>query len=704
MDYPRFACSGRERPKKLADLPLRMSYRSDEQDLLEEFYIPCLAVSVVYSRAVGFFSSSSLTVAAKGLHVFLRGGGIMRLVASPLMSMEDVEAIRTGYATRSVVEEQALVRELEGDFEHLVKKRLELLAWLIQYNRLDIKIASCDKLDQPGIYHEKIGIFHDGEDFVAFTGSPNESSSGLVGNFESIDVYCSWRSSDSTRAWEKKEHFDRLWEDRTTRLRVYSFPDACKQSLLRFRGYEQPRHDPEMILTEIGPGIPTIPSNIQLRPYQEAVIRNWCSANHRGTLKMATGSGKTITALGALTALYQTLDVKAVIVVVPFKHLVMQWRRDCEAFNLNPICCFENRHKWESLLRTRLYNVGVGNTRFLSVITTNATFSSPAFQQVLQSFPAETLLIADEVHNMGARRLFSSLPDFATYRLGLSATPERWFDEVGTEGIFEYFGPVVKPEFTIKDALACGALVPYFYKPCFVELTPNEAEFYDELSRKIGKLVNSTDDLNEPPPALQSLLIKRARLLATARNKIERLKELMRPRLDTTHTLFYCGDGSVETSDGEMVRHIDEVCRVLGSELGYRVNTYTAEDSLAERQKLTRDFEKASLQGLVAIRCLDEGVDIPVIRTAFILASSSNPRQFIQRRGRVLRPHPSKGHAEIFDFIVLPPDDFVSFDVERSMLRKELIRYVEFARLAMNNGEAMAAILELQKRYDLLDL
>src|SRR5690554_5528426 len=136
MDYPRFACSGRERPKKLADLPLRMSYRSDEQDLLEEFYIPCLAVSVVYSRAVGFFSSSSLTVAAKGLHVFLRGGGIMRLVASPLMSMEDVEAIRTGYATRSVVEEQALVRELEGDFEHLVKKRLELLAWLIQYNRL----------------------------------------------------------------------------------------------------------------------------------------------------------------------------------------------------------------------------------------------------------------------------------------------------------------------------------------------------------------------------------------------------------------------------------------------------------------------------------------------------------------------------------------------------------------------------------------
>jgi len=147
------------------------------------------------------------------------------------------------------------------------------------------------------------------------------------------------------------------------------------------------------------------------------------------------------------------------------------------------------------------------------------------------------------------------------------------------------------------------------------------------------------------------------------------------------------------------------VTRILGTELGYRVSTYTAQNPLTEREELRRQFESGELQGLVAIRCLDEGVDIPAIQTAIILASSGNPRQFIQRRGRILRPYPGKERATLFDTIVLPPElDRETLEIERNLLRKELRRFVEFADLADNAGEARIKLLALQKRYDLLDL
>lgn len=682
-----------------------MSYRSDRHNIIEEFYVPCLMLSSVYSRAVGFFSSTSLSVAAKGLYVFLRGGGHMQLVASPLLSSGDVEAIRRGYANRSVVEEQAITRALDGEFAKLVERRLELLAWLIQYDRLDIKVAVLHDTNYPGVYHEKIGIFSDGHDFVAFSGSPNESCSGLVGNFECIDVYCSWRPGDRERAIDKKDNFTRLWTDCTPSLTVYPFPEACKKSLLRFRGISPPQSDPEVLVREKETvSIPRMPDTITLRNYQENAVKNWFEARLRGTLKMATGSGKTITSLAAATKLYEIGKLEALIITVPFKHLVNQWKREAQKFGLDPICCFESRSKWESSLQTSLYNVKAKSIPFLSLIATNATFSSDAFQQLMVLFPQNTMLIGDEVHNLGSRRLLSSLPNLVPYRLGLSATPERWYDDTGTQELFAYFGPVLQPEFTLKDGLDCGALVPYCYKPIFVNLTDDEAYRYSELSNRIGRFLSSGENLDDPSPAFQALLIKRARLLATAENKAVLLREEMKSRLDTAHTLFYCGDGSVETSDGEMIRHVDEICRILGGELGYRVDTYTAEDSLCEREELQSDFERGALQGLVAIRCLDEGVDLPVIKTAFILASSSNPRQFIQRRGRILRPHPSKQEAEIFDFIVLPPSDAMNYDTERSMLRRELTRYVEFADLAKNAGKARACIVDLQREYGLFDL
>ena len=470
-------------------------------------------------------------------------------------------------------------------------------------------------------------------------------------------------------------------------------------------------------------GCPKIPANIQLRDYQKQAVKSWFDNRGRGTLKMATGSGKTIAALAIVSELSQKISLQALLIVCPYRHLVSQWARECEKFGLVPILAFEKIKRWQSKLSTQLYNLKLGNQPFLTVITTNATLTGEGLQSQLGYFPEKTLIIGDEVHNLGSPKLEESLPRNIGLRLGLSATPERHFDEVGTEALTRYFGKVLSPELTLADAIKKGALVSYRYYPVLVNLTEEESQTYARLTTRIGWSLSAGEDINNSEE-LKPLLMQRARLIGSAANKLQALREVMRSRLNTSHTLFYCGDGSVEEetttehissdcADGFVeeettpasYRQLEAAARILGVELGYRVNTYTAKTPLEEREKLRQLFECGELQGLVAIRCLDEGVDIPAIQNAVILASSSNPRQFIQRRGRVLRPHANKKCATLFDMIVIPPElDRQTWDVERNLLRKELKRFVEFANLADNAEEAKKKLLSVQERYSLLEV
>ncbi len=457
-------------------------------------------------------------------------------------------------------------------------------------------------------------------------------------------------------------------------------------------------------LQETQPGIPQIPPTLQLRSYQQQAIENWFANRGRGTLKMATGSGKTITALAIATELYHKIQLQTLLVVCPYRHLVTQWGREAEKFGLNPIFAFESVHTWQKQLSRALYNIHSGYQPFLTVITTNATLIADSLQSQLPYFPEKTLIIGDEAHNLGSPRLKDSLPRNIGLRLALSATPERHFDEMGTDLILDYFGKVLQPELTLAEAIRQKALVHYLYYPVLVELTEAESRAYTRLTTRIGWALTATENIQNNE-LVKTLLIQRARLVASARNKLAALRQLMQPRLDTTHTLFYCGDSTVETDDYSSTRQLEATVKLLGSKLGYRVNTYTAETPLEKREYLRKLFETGVLQGLVAIRCLDEGVDIPAIQTAVILASSSNPRQFIQRRGRILRPHPGKDRATLFDMIVLPPNlERETLEVERNLLRKELKRFLEFADLADNAEVARIKLLELQKRYDLLDI
>ncbi|WP_369011360.1 DNA phosphorothioation system restriction enzyme [Nodosilinea sp. LEGE 07088] len=499
-------------------------------------------------------------------------------------------------------------------------------------------------------------------------------------------------------------------------MEIISFPEAVARSLLKLCPAQPLTQEPK-VASEKGNyiidafpleaskrGFPALPLGLTLRPYQQQAIANWFANKGRGTLKMATGSGKTITALAIAAELYAKIQLQALIVVCPYRHLVMQWARECQKFGLEPILAYENVRQWQDRLSSQLYGARSGSQPFVTVITTNATLIGSGLQSQLRYFPEKTLIVGDEAHNLGARRLEQSLPRTVGLRLALSATPERYFDETGTEDLFDYFGPVLQPEFTLADAIAQGALVHYRYYPVLVELTEAEAERYAALTQKIGHLASMGDsDLEDK---IKGLLNQRSRLIGNAANKLHALRSLMADRLDTSHTLFYCGDGSVEDDvSQESYRYVEAVTALLGKELGYRVNTYTAETTLDDREDLRQRFETGELQGLVAIRCLDEGVDIPATQTAVIMASSGNPRQFVQRRGRVLRQAPGKDRATLFDMIVVPPDlDGASLAVERSLLQKELRRFVEFAQLADNAGEARMKLLDLQKRYGLLDM
>ena len=698
----------------LRQLPINTSYRTGRDDMVKDFYVPCLQNSVLYRRSAGYFSSYGLALAARGVAQLIANGGKMKLIVSPHLEANDIDALQGALNDPTKLLQSISSKCLEQITDALIRDRLNALAWLAASGHLEIRLAirvNNEGKVKNGLYHEKVGVFTDNTDcHVAFTGSSNETAGGLIENFESIDVYRSW-SDQEGRVREKIINFEAMWENKTTGLKIIDFSEASLEMLERYKLDSPPAPDWEISDPEESNSIGfALPKSIIIRDYQIEAIKNWFSANGKGIFKMATGSGKTITSLASAAMLHGKIGLDALIIVCPYRHLVTQWASELAKFGGEAILAFNARSSWIGDLDSRLaLRFGKHKSLFI-VITTNATYGSKIFQSRLRSFPEKTMFIADEVHNLGASDLRTKLPESVRFRLGLSATPERHHDEDGTGAIFNYFGGILAPEFTLKDALDAGALVPYRYYPILVELTSDEADTYYELSQKISKIASMNPgalDFDDGNPALEALLSQRARLIACAENKLKALENLMVTRKDNTQMLFYCGDGRVEYEpDGQLMKHLEAVCKLLGHQLKMKVAPFIADTALEERETLKAKLATGDLQGLVAIRCLDEGVDIPSIQTAVFLASSTNPRQFIQRRGRILRKDPSTGKksAEIYDMIVIPPPNEDILDCERALLKKELTRFMEFASLSKNAGIARNSILEIQAKYHLLDL
>jgi DNA phosphorothioation system restriction enzyme len=696
----------------LSELQLKLSYRSGRDDLVHDFLNPCLELSIVYKRAAGYFTSNGLALAARGVANLASRGGKMHLVVSPHLESEDVIALQKALDRPKEVIRNIAAKSLSDLESEIEKDRLNALAWLAASGLLEIRIAlrvDANGKVKRGIYHEKLGIFSDEEqNAVAFSGSSNETAGGLLENFESIEVFCSWKDSEQ-RVQQKIDDFEALWENETEGLHVLEFSEAAAELLERFR---DPANPPDGIdISSVAETPPkkgfSMPSWLTLHDYQEEAIQAWAHKGGKGIFAMATGSGKTLTALSLACRVAKKNPPMVIVVVCPFINLCNQWMGEIAAFNLRSIPCFEGRQRWEILLGETYQSISTGLESAVAIVTTTRTFQSPAFQSQLRARVSSQhhFLIADEVHNLGAAKIQKYLPEEIKLRVGLSATPERHMDPEGTQALFDYFGDIVY-EYPIEKAIAAGRLCPYYYYPHIVQLTDNESIEYQEITEKLGRILAYDDD-SEFGQAAISLLIRRSRLLAGAENKIGVLDQVLRDLPEKpTKALFYCGDGrTTDQIAQEEVRQIEAVSRLLGESHQLRIRNFTYREKSEVREEILRDLGSGFLDGVVAIRCLDEGIDLPDLRIGFLLASSTNPRQFIQRRGRLLRHAEGKDYAYIHDFIIEPPDFGGSlsddaYNLERRFFKRELNRILNFCNTAENGATALQSLKDLRLKYN----
>jgi superfamily II DNA or RNA helicase len=691
----------------LRELEIRRTYDSGEEGIepVRDFLEPCLSSSANYDRLSGYFSSRVLALAARGLGDFLASDGRMRLVMSSRLTASDYQKLKVALVNHDTYDYLFEDIEMDGSAlaDMLERKHFEAMCWLLAHGRLEIRIVvHIDENERSPdayvpIFHPKIGIFEDSDgNRVSFSGSVNETVAGWTGNIEEFKVFKSWDETTSMYVDSDQNVFDRYWEDRAGgSFRTFDLPDAIKQQLITQSPIDMPQINAKKGRTSPSGQV------LKFRNYQIDAIDAWIKRGMRGVLEMATGTGKTKTARGCIDQVIKK-GSSCVLVTAPFEHIAKQWME--ELSDLDPVLASGTR-RWREDIRQAHNKKKLGRRDNLVVVAVQNTASSSPFVELMNEVSSSfdfTLMVGDEVHGLGASFFQEAMQSVYQYRLGLSATPQRYFDEEGTQSLLEYFGDTAY-RFSTKDAMEWvdpltgqRALSPYKYFPIFVTLEQNELDEYLELSESIAKL--SGEGLEPQKQSLrEALLFQRAAIVKTASQKIPALAAVLQPLVSRLEfCLIYCHD----------MEQLGEV-GVLLSELGVTYQKITGEESnrgedrfqgLSERDWILRQFTNGNTKTLLAIKCLDEGVDIPAARTGFILASSGNPREFIQRRGRLLRPSPDKQFATIYDFVVRPPVEQGSKSKSASWIaifKKELERIEEISSDALNRDDVKTIVARL---------
>jgi len=487
----------------LTKLPFPPVLDTSTNDIIRDFFNPALKASVRYDRGVGFFSASWLRLAAKGMTEFAANGGRARWVTSPILSEADWKALQEGSSARQdEILKQALEVNINDLGRLLEQETLSALSWLVADGILDFKLAlPRNKLDQ-GEFHDKFGIFTDTDgNKVSFNGSYNDSIQGTR-NYESIKIFCSWHPVLSLLVDSDSDRFERLWNNNDPNVQVFDLPEAARASIVKLRTQGRPYPEPtseQLSLINVTSSQkpqslpkPYIPADIIIREYQDEAIQSWFDHACRGLFEMATGTGKTITSLAASVRLFEREKRLALVITVPYQHLVDQWDKESQQFGYRPILAYQSKASWFDKLNSMVMDFSSGYRDTFSVITTHTTFISADFQATLARLNSPSLIIADEAHHLGAERSRQSYPQQIPYRLALSATPDRWFDDEGTAILRGYFGETVFA-FPLEKAIGVS-LTPYYYHPHLVQLTSEELESYEELSVKIAKLAGRDDE------------------------------------------------------------------------------------------------------------------------------------------------------------------------------------------------------------------
>lgn len=696
----------------LKELNLKSVYYSDEDNLLKDFYLPVLSQSVKYDRIAGYFCSNSLAIAARGIANLISNGGQIRLITNVILSAEDQQAIKEALLKK----EDEVLTEIENLEDELKKDHIKMLGWMIKKNLLEIKIA----VVKSGIEHQKLGILEDSDgNIVSFSGSENETVQGWLHNDEQFHVFYNWKESDKDHLFPDVNRFNSLWEDKGKRVRIYAVTEAFKRGLVR----NAPNNDDEFrklsikitgeLLYENSPkyGIKKRETKESiLRGYQKDAISKWLSNGYRGIFEMATGTGKTFTALGCLMSIKKNITRFATVITVPYQHLLYQWGREVEKFGVEfdkQIIADSSHNKWRDELADSLSDITLGYKESVIVLTTHDTFSSGDFISIIKQNKKgfNILLIADEVHGVGAEKRKFGLIDEYDLRLALSATPKRWFDDAGTEEIYSFFGGVVF-EFGLKEAINTinpdinqTFLTPYRYTPFFISLNEEELQEYIDTTQSITYRLSQSLSADDKDETVSRLLFKRANIIKNALAKYQLLADILDDLgEDIKWTIVYSTPQQIDRA-----MEIINKRRIFGHRFTMTQGTKPESryGGLSERDFILQKFATGEYQVLVAMKCLDEGVDVPQARAAIIMASSGNPREYIQRIGRIIRRYPDKEVATIYDLVVVPsfnnlPKELRTF--EYSIYKKELERYEEIAKIAINNAEALEMIYKIRKR------
>ena len=707
------------------DLNIHEAYETGVDDLVMDFYVPMLANAKRYDRIAGFFSSTSLAIAARGIAGLIANNGTMRIIASPRLSNEDVEMINDSVDDPEALLADCLIKGIDGrDAEdQFCRDHVAALGWMLANGRLEMQIAIVTDptgrlTSEQYLVHQKVGIFYDKDmNAVSFSGSNNETATGWLGNVEEFKVFKSWELGQRTYLESDRKKFDAFWNHTRKGVVVKSLPEAVAEKLIEIgRDFDVERvavhkyfEHADLETKKLNP--------LRLFYYQEDAVKKWISNGKNLLLEMATGTGKTRTAIGCMCHAFKSQNKLLTVIACPQSTLTMQWKTDIESLDLgNPIdvvqVCDGTQHSWKRELKTKCRQLSAGLYHNLVIYTTHQTCSSPDFIDIIQSVKrADRFFIGDEVHGMGASKTRNGLLDVYNLRLGLSATPSRWFDDIGSALITDYFGND-SYQFTIEQALSTPNpltnkpfLVNYTYHPCFISLTDNELEEYKELSEKITRMNNSKkkeDYVN----IMEFLLFRRADIEKEAENKYDELERILDGLLaECNKKGERLKDTIIFVSDGQL----DKVLQILKKK-DITSHKFTQEEGTApskkyggisEREYLIRQFSNGKYQVLVAIKCLDEGIDIPSAKTGIIMASSTNPREYVQRIGRIIRQAPGKDSATLYDMI-LHPDlsgfrDEILASFEEKVFRKEMIRVKDLCANALNNA------IVLREIYSVLD-
>lgn len=728
------------------------TYRPGEFNSPERFFNDCLENSKEFDLQLGYFSSATISVLADGFATFISNGGKMRLVINHIVSEEDKDAISKG-VHGGIIDSFDLTNfeSLRQTFDEYQQQFFECLAFLIYNKRIDIRIIK--PRNKKGISHTKSGQFRDGDSITSFTGSANFTINGLFNNLEEIKI----DRSDSIdmmvqkRIMSQRDEFDTIMNGKKKNVEYLSpenlvsaittnYGDKDIEELLdveaKLRKIKheraiRERQQGKNVVCEVHDIVPSFPYPQGPREYQKTAFENWKNNKQKGLFAMATGTGKTITSLNCLFEIYQRKGYYKAIILVPTITLVNQWEQECRKFRFsNIIKVYSKNLTWrgevERILFNEKYKTDKESEVSYIIISTYASYAREKVFNVLNGFDKKRLLlIADECHNMGSGALVKRLKDIPYLRrIGLSATPERQFDDEGNEKLRKFFGSEKSYtyEYSMEEAINKGVLCKYMYYPHLVQLTQEEMDAYVELSDRIAKYFNFDkgrfDDIDEK---LKMLLLARKRIVHKAERKLEAFRDIIEKHYqkkgNLKYTLVYVPEGNMPDyiggnddfdrsedigNDNDAEHLINQYTQVV-TEVDDHITVRKFVSGQKDREEILSDFADGTLQVLTSMKCLDEGVDVPRSELAIFCSSTGNPRQFIQRRGRVLRTHPDKKMAELHDLVVVPElnPNSNSFRMEQSLLRSELMRVNNFALLSENPSYSEMELRDVMNHYGL---